>query len=282
MTSQLPTDPSLKHLRLQAKNILKAFSRGDSSCCGVLRHLHQFKDKPDVRILANEVSLAEVQFALAIEYGFKNWAELKKYVVERIENKNDSFVRNLTRAREIIGSKGPHENSTQSDWEKQRHGEMMRLLEMGDEGVRVMLELAKSESGKHKSLAAIFFGLTDDKRGREVLQDLMHDEVVMVRSRAIRFYAALIHPDICKGDMAFHRRATRIPEGAEIFIPCLRDSSIKIRMQSIGALSAYTGMGNSAIDSALEGLLDDTKHKIRHAAAKALACNCPSCGVVPT
>jgi type IV pilus assembly protein PilB len=77
MTRQLPSKPSIEQLRNQAKDIHKAHKNGEHSCCAVLRNLHQFKDKPDEEILKTEVGLQEIQFALAMEYGFKNWNELK-------------------------------------------------------------------------------------------------------------------------------------------------------------------------------------------------------------
>ena len=80
MTARLPSSPSLKHLRLEAKNILKAHKARNVSCCGVLRNLHQFKEKPDEEILKADVSLVGVQFALAMEYGFPSWVDMKKHV----------------------------------------------------------------------------------------------------------------------------------------------------------------------------------------------------------
>ena len=47
MTKSLPPTPSVKFLKLEAKNVLKAHRNGDTSCLEVLRHLHQFKDKPE-------------------------------------------------------------------------------------------------------------------------------------------------------------------------------------------------------------------------------------------
>ena len=80
MTTSLPSKPNLERLRNEAKSVLKAHKKGDASSCAVLKNLHQFKDKPDRDVLSAEVSLAEVQFALAIVYGFENWRELKKHV----------------------------------------------------------------------------------------------------------------------------------------------------------------------------------------------------------
>lgn len=83
MTKSLPPKPSVKFLKLEAKSILKAHKNGDSSCCEILRHLHRFKGKPDAEILNAQTSLQEVQFALAMEYGFKSWGDLKKWVEEQ-------------------------------------------------------------------------------------------------------------------------------------------------------------------------------------------------------
>ncbi|MBU8902393.1 MAG: hypothetical protein KOO69_06610 [Victivallales bacterium] len=92
MTKSLAPKPSVKFLKLEAKSILKAHRNADSSCCDILRNLHQFKDKPDKEIFDSQTSLQEVQFALAMEYNFKSWVELKEYVssakrkVTKIEN----------------------------------------------------------------------------------------------------------------------------------------------------------------------------------------------------
>ena len=86
MTKSLPSNPSLKQLRHQAKDVLKAHKNGDASCCAVLKNLHQFKDKPDEEILKSEAGLQEVQFAMAMEYGFESWVEMKKQVLGRTDN----------------------------------------------------------------------------------------------------------------------------------------------------------------------------------------------------
>ncbi|MCP3965190.1 MAG: hypothetical protein GY750_20495 [Lentisphaerae bacterium] len=94
MTKSLSPKPSVKFLKLEAKSILKAHRKKEASCCEVFRRLHQFKDQNDQVILDAEISLQEVQFALAMEYGFKNWKELKNQVevserkVVRYENQS--------------------------------------------------------------------------------------------------------------------------------------------------------------------------------------------------
>lgn len=87
MTKSLPPKPSVKFLKLEAKSILKAHKQNNGACCEILRHLHQFKKKKDREILDAQVVLHEVQFALAMEYGFKNWAELKKFVLSKTDNR---------------------------------------------------------------------------------------------------------------------------------------------------------------------------------------------------
>ncbi|MCK4981881.1 MAG: DUF1835 domain-containing protein, partial [Victivallaceae bacterium] len=86
MTKSLPPKPSVKFLKLEAKSVLKAHKQGDSSCCEILRHLHQFKGKSDQEILNAQTSLQEVQFALAMDYSFKNWSDLNKYVLGKEDN----------------------------------------------------------------------------------------------------------------------------------------------------------------------------------------------------
>jgi len=76
MSRQLPATPNPEHLRKEAKSILKAHRSGDSSCCGVLRNLQHLTHKSDDEILETKTSLAAVQFALAMDYGFTTWSEL--------------------------------------------------------------------------------------------------------------------------------------------------------------------------------------------------------------
>lgn len=80
MSASLPPAPSLEQLRNQAKDVLRAYKTQDPSVCEVLRHLKQFKGKTDKEVLAGSLSLVQVQYALAIHYGFRSWQELKEQV----------------------------------------------------------------------------------------------------------------------------------------------------------------------------------------------------------
>jgi hypothetical protein len=80
MTRSLPPRPSLRFLQEEAKDLLKAQRRKDPSACAVLRLLRRFRDARDENILAADVALHEVQFALAIDYGFPSWDALVQEV----------------------------------------------------------------------------------------------------------------------------------------------------------------------------------------------------------
>ena len=83
MSPSLPPKPSLEHLRNQAKDILRAQRHGDAPGCQVLRGLRQYADIPDVQLLAAKVKLREAQLALALDYGFESWEDMRKGVQSR-------------------------------------------------------------------------------------------------------------------------------------------------------------------------------------------------------
>ena len=83
MSRILPIRPDMQHLKNEAKALLKAHRAGDRSACGVLRHLPRLAGKDDAAVLAAEVKLAEAQYALAREYGFASWPDLRAAVPAR-------------------------------------------------------------------------------------------------------------------------------------------------------------------------------------------------------
>ena len=97
MTSTLPPAPSLRNLKNQAKTLLKRHKQGDPGVCDVLRHVRRFAGADDEEILAADVSLVEVQFALAMEYGFGDWKQLKAHV-ESLQPEGDAPKDELTEA----------------------------------------------------------------------------------------------------------------------------------------------------------------------------------------
>ncbi|MCC7407920.1 MAG: hypothetical protein IT442_07605 [Phycisphaeraceae bacterium] len=81
MSRSLPTRPALSHLRKEAKAILLAHHAKDASVLPTLRGLHRFSKAGAAEIFAAELALHDIQFALAIEYGFSSWEKLKAHVV---------------------------------------------------------------------------------------------------------------------------------------------------------------------------------------------------------
>ena len=80
MSRKLPPRPNLDQLKNQAKDILKAHERKEAGVCPQLRVLNRFAKSSDAEILAGELNLADAQFILAMEYGFKSWGEMKTHV----------------------------------------------------------------------------------------------------------------------------------------------------------------------------------------------------------
>ncbi len=80
MTRSLPARPSFENVKKQAKTLVKSHSRREASVFPLLRHLHRFSKLTDEQILDSPLSLAEAQYALAMDYGFPSWAALKQVV----------------------------------------------------------------------------------------------------------------------------------------------------------------------------------------------------------
>jgi len=89
MPQSLHPNANLEVLKKQAKEILKAYKLADGSresgartaySCQTLRSLHRFAGRPDSEILEADIKLTDVQYALALQYGFESWQKLKQHV----------------------------------------------------------------------------------------------------------------------------------------------------------------------------------------------------------
>ncbi len=80
MPRTLPQAPSVRFLQKEAKDLLKAHKSSDPLCCPTLRYHYRFSRAADEDILKAEVSLQEVQHALALDYGCKSWSDLRTLV----------------------------------------------------------------------------------------------------------------------------------------------------------------------------------------------------------
>ena len=81
MARFLPPQPHLDHLKNEAKALHKAREQRAPEVCPVLRHLHRLRQASDEEIFSADVTLTEVQFALAMDYGFASWDELRRAVL---------------------------------------------------------------------------------------------------------------------------------------------------------------------------------------------------------
>lgn len=80
-TLTLPEYPSLNNLKNQAKHLLKQHRSGDTSVCNIVRCLHKYKNESDDVIFSQTLHLHDMQFALAVAYGFSSWNDLRNNVV---------------------------------------------------------------------------------------------------------------------------------------------------------------------------------------------------------
>jgi len=80
MSRALPPNPSLEALQKEARQLQRAQAQGDPASCSTLRLLHQFGGRSDKEILATRLKLTDAQFALALDYGFRSWADLRDTV----------------------------------------------------------------------------------------------------------------------------------------------------------------------------------------------------------
>jgi len=80
MQRHLPERANLRHLRNEAKALLKSQRRGDREVCARFRTLRRFSKASLEEIAAAGLSLQEAQYALALEYGFDSWNELRRHV----------------------------------------------------------------------------------------------------------------------------------------------------------------------------------------------------------
>ncbi len=80
MARSLPPHPIIEALKKQAKELLQAYRHCNKSTCKTLRLIGKFAKSSDEQILSADVGLQEVQHALALDYGFNSWLELKQHV----------------------------------------------------------------------------------------------------------------------------------------------------------------------------------------------------------
>jgi len=80
-TKPLPTDPSLDHLKYQAKDLLRDHAAKKISSAQRLREFHpKCRSATDEQVFSTHLSLSDAQLAIAREYGFASWTRLKRHI----------------------------------------------------------------------------------------------------------------------------------------------------------------------------------------------------------
>ena len=93
---QLPPNPSLEHLKSQAKQLLKAHKRGSLD---VLQRIRAFfpklADATDTEIQNAAFGLQDAQLVIAREYGFASWTRLKEEVQHQKQVEAGTLTKDL-------------------------------------------------------------------------------------------------------------------------------------------------------------------------------------------
>src|ERR1700722_13343969 len=77
----LPSNPSLDHLKYQARDLLNALTQGNTEAVARAREFHsRFARLSADEIRGSKFSLADAQLVIAREYGFQSWPKLKHHV----------------------------------------------------------------------------------------------------------------------------------------------------------------------------------------------------------
>jgi len=102
--SALPPNPSLRHLKNEAKQLLRALEDGNSEAVArVKANLRRLGGTHDSQVPAADVSLQEAQHVIARKYGFATWVELADTVepgFERIAELSAEHLEELFRVTE--------------------------------------------------------------------------------------------------------------------------------------------------------------------------------------
>ena len=158
----LPPRPSLEHLQKQAKALLKAVNEGDRDAALKFRASRPALAKAsDTEIATAKLSLRDAQAAIAREYGFARWSDLKKRVnelsqrdlveLEPMENAIRTPEGYTDRIRQVLGNCLIETNL--------RQGEKFeaKVRDRYDLGDRMVLITTDRQSAFDRVLAAIPF-----------------------------------------------------------------------------------------------------------------------------
>jgi hypothetical protein len=276
----LPDSPDLRRLRSEAKQILRAHAEGDRSVSPTLRRLRKLEGASDEQVLATSLRLTEVQFALALDYGFESWRALCERARGAAEENAESR-RLLDEVRDALLRKGPSTDHMHSDYHRDLIGTINGLLQGGRPGIRAAVELARSPERKLRRAAPFMLCVSGDPAALAEMLQLLKDPSHDVRLAAVRWFAAAIHPNQRHDVRTAEQAAEAVPAEVRHLLPLLDDPHVKVRWYFVRSLHAYARLGDPMVDAALHQALGDGAHKVVHEAARALRITCPGCGSAP-
>jgi hypothetical protein len=94
--NRLPDRPNLGHLKKQAKDLIRAYRRGEPGALARFRDaLPAAGGRSDEQIVALELRLRDAQSCIAREYGFASWDDLSRYVEAQSAGRDDRAARAL-------------------------------------------------------------------------------------------------------------------------------------------------------------------------------------------
>ena len=77
----LPQNPSLTHLKYQARDLLKEHAARDPRAAQRIREFHpRFNRAQDTEIFETRLNLSDAQLTIAREHGFPSWPRLKQHI----------------------------------------------------------------------------------------------------------------------------------------------------------------------------------------------------------
>ena len=93
MVYRLPPQPNLKHLKNQAKELVRDHHNGNLAAAHRIKeHLPRLAHSTPQSILAAEFSLQEAQHVLAREYGFASWKQLLAFIEAKERPRGNPFT----------------------------------------------------------------------------------------------------------------------------------------------------------------------------------------------
>ena len=91
MPDALPKNPSIDQLKKQSKELLREFTRKDPSVIDIFRRIRRYASLSKEDFFESPIRLHDVQYAVALRYGFLSWRHLSNHCArihkEKVMNK---------------------------------------------------------------------------------------------------------------------------------------------------------------------------------------------------